>query len=319
MKAAVYYETGGPEVFRFEDVDDPVCHPRGVLVDVEAVSIEGGDVLSRAGGVMATTPHIVGYQSAGTIREIGAEVTDREVGQRVTTVNPFGSHASMRSVPVQSTWIVPDGLSIDEASAVPIPFGTADDCLFEFGHLTPSETVLVQGGGGAVGLAAIQLAKRCGARVFATASTDAKLERLAEFGVDAGINYRDADLVQAVKDLTDGHGVDLVVDPVGGEVLVQSLQCLAPRGRVVSVGNASRGERNLDPSQIGPNRSLTSVSLAAEMGTGRVYAMIEAHLRDIAAGELKVVIDSVFPLWEAVAAHAHIEARQAFGRVLLKP
>ncbi|MDP6606006.1 MAG: zinc-binding alcohol dehydrogenase family protein, partial [Dehalococcoidia bacterium] len=263
MKAAVYYETGGPDVFRYEDVDDPVCHSRGVLVDIEAVSIEGGDVLNRAGGVMATTPHIVGYQAAGTIREVGADVTNRAVGQRVTTVGPFGSHAAIRSVPAQSTWLVPDGLSIEEATAVPIPFGTADDCLFEFGHLAPAETVLVQGGGGAVGLAAIQLAKRAGARVFATASTDAKLERLAGFGVDEGINYRDGDLVQAVNDLTGGADVDLVVDPVGGEVLGQSLQCLAPRGRAVSVGNASRGERNLDPSQIGPNRSPTSVSLAA--------------------------------------------------------
>jgi threonine dehydrogenase-like Zn-dependent dehydrogenase len=166
--------------------------------------------------MMATTPHIVGYQAAGTIREVGADVTDREVGQRVTTVGPFGSHAAIRSVPSQSTWLVPDGLSIEEASAVPIPFGTADDCLFEFGHLAPAETVLVQGGGGAVGLAAIQLAKRAGARVFATASTDAKLERLAEFGVDEGINYRDADLVQAVNDLTDGvaKGVSPTLAPV---------------------------------------------------------------------------------------------------------
>ena len=319
MKAAVYYETGGPEVFKYEDVPDPICHPRGVLVAIEAVSIEGGDVLNRAGGEMPSTPHIVGYQAAGTISQVGAEVSDFAVGQRVVTTGAFGSHAAMRSVPAQSAWAVPDDLSTEQAAGVPIAFGTADDCLFEFGRLTAGETVLIQGGGGGVGLAAIQLAKRAGARVFATASTDEKLERLGAFGLDEGINYRDGDLVQAVRDLTDGRGVDLVVDPVGGEVLAQSLEVLGRRGRVVSVGNASRGERRIDPSQLGPNRSLTSVSLAAEMGTPRVYEMIERHLREIAAGELTVVIDSSYPLSEAAAAHAHIESRAAFGRVLLTP
>lgn len=319
MKAAVYYETGDPSVLKYEDVPDPTCHPRGVVIAVEAISIEGGDVLARAGGALATTPHITGYQNAGTIVEVGAAVTDREVGQRVVALAPFGSHASMRSVPVQSTWLIPDELSIEEGAAVPVAFGTADDCLFEFGLLSPDETVLVQGAGGAVGLAAVQLAKRAGARVFGTASTNEKLNRLTEYDLDEGINYRDQDLVQAVRELTDGRGVDVVVDPVGGEVLGQSLACLAPRGRCISVGNASRGKRDLDPSQLGANRTLTSVSLAAEMGTDRVYTMIAAHLRDIVAGELRVVIDSSYPLDQAAEAHAHIESRAAFGRVILTP
>ena len=320
MKAAVYYETGGPEVFRYEDVPDPTCHPRGVLVEVQAISIEGGDVLSRAGGEMAGRPHIVGYQNAGVIREAGAEVDDREPGQRVVTVNPHGSHAELRSVPVRSTWAVPDGLSIEQAACVPIPFGTADDCLFEFGHLREGETVLIQGGGGGVGLAAIQLAKRAGARVLATASTDGKLERLAEFGMDEGINYADRDLVAAVMELTGGNGVDLVVDPVGGDVLQQSIACLSYRGRAITVGNASRGGRSVDVSGLSQgNRSLTGVFLGAEIAQDRAYEMIARHLRDIAAGELRVVIDRTFPLSQAAAAHAYIESRQAVGRVMLTP
>ena len=319
MKAAVYYETGGPEVFRYEDVPDPVCHPRGIIVQVEAISIEGGDVLHRAGGDLPSRPHIVGYQCGGTIVEAGEQVADRAPGQRVVVTLPSGSHAERVSVPARSSWLVPDGLEMREAACVPIAFGTADDCLFEFGGLRAGETVLVQGGAGGVGLAAIQLAKRAGASVLATASSDEKLARLREFGLDHGINYRAHDLVAAARELTAGRGVDLVVDPVGA-TLDQSLACLAYRGRVSFVGNAGRGDTRIDarPLMLG-NQSLTGVYLGAEMNTERVHGMIARHLDDVASGALKVVIDRAYPLAEAAAAHAYIESRQAFGRVVLIP
>lgn len=320
MKAAVYYETGGPEVFKYEEMDDPTCHPKGIIVDIEAISIEGGDVLGRAGGMLRTNPHIVGYQSAGTIREVGAEVTDRKPGQRVVTSGGDGSHASVRSVPVRGSWLIPDGMDIKIAAGIPIPFGTADDCLFEFGRLKKGETALIQGGGGGVGLAAIQLAKRAGARVFATASTDEKLERLKEFGMDEGINYVDKDLVPEVMRLTDNRGVDVVVDPVGGETLQKSINALGYRGRCITVGNASRGgmKHEIGGLMTG-NRSITGVFLGAEIGGDRAYNMIQDRINEVAAGELKVVIDSEFPLSDAAGAHAHIESRKAFGRVLLIP
>ncbi len=173
-------------------------------------------------------------------------MTTFKVGDHAVTVSAFGSHAARRAVAAATAWRVPDGLDIALAACVPIPFGTADDCLFEFGRLARGESVLIQGGAGGVGLAAIQLAKRAGARVFATASTDAKLDRLREFGMDEGINYSHDDLVAAVMRATDNRGVNLVVDPVGGDVLAQSLRCIGYRGRVVTVGNASRGERNYD-------------------------------------------------------------------------
>lgn len=319
MKAAVYYETGAPDVFRYEELPDPACHPRGLLVRVEAISIEGGDVLHRAGGEMTARPHIVGYQCAGTVVEAGSEVLDYRPGDRVVATMPNGSHASLVSVPARSAWPVPAGMDIREAACVPIPFGTADECLFEFGRLKTGETVLIQGGAGGVGLAAIQLAKRAGATVLATASSDEKLERLKEYGLDRGINYRERDLVPAVREATAGRGVDLVVDPVG-TTLQQSFACLAYRGRCITVGNAGRSDRRVD---IGPlmsgNQSLTGVYLGAEMATERVRGMIAAHLQDVAGGRLKVVIDREFPLSDAAAAHAFIESRRAFGRVLLIP
>ena len=212
MKAAVYYETGPPDVFRYEDVPDPVCQTAGVVIEVQAISIEGGDTLHRLGGELAARPHVVGYQAAGVLREVGSDVADRKLGQRVVAITPHGSHAELMSVPASSTWVVPAGLDIEKAAALPIAFGTAHDCLFEFGHLEPGETVLIQAGAGGVGLAAIQLAKRAGATVLATASSDEKLARLKDFGVDHTINYKERDFVAAVREITAGRGVDLAVD-----------------------------------------------------------------------------------------------------------
>jgi len=322
MKAAVYYETGPPSVFKYEEVQDPPCHPYGILIDVKAVSIEGGDVLNRALGVMASRPHIVGYQCAGIVREVGANVTDRFVGQRVVATAPYGSHAAILASPVRATWPIPDGLDLERAACVPIPFGTADDCLFEFGHLKAGETVLIQAGAGGVGLAAVQLAKRAGATVLATASTDEKLERLREFGLDHGINYATDDFVEVCRKLTDGKGVDLVVDSVGGKTLEGSIKSLAYRGRVISIGQTSRSGRTPDIALLSEgNRSLTGMTFGLEMALNTEHArgIVARHLEDVAAGTLRVVIDRTFPLSEAAAAHAYIESRKAFGRVLLIP
>src|SRR3954452_22876493 len=216
MKAAVYYETGSPDVFRYEDVPDPVCGPGSVLIEVEAISIEGGDTLNRLGGAMTSTPHIVGYQCAGTVREVADDVTDRSVGQRVVATMMWGSHAAQVAVPAQITWPIPDGADIIACACVPVAFGTADDCLFEFGHLEAGETVLIQAGAGGVGIAAIQLAKRAGATVLATAASDERLAKLTELGMDHGINYSHDNWVAQVREHTGGAGVNLVVDSVGG-------------------------------------------------------------------------------------------------------
>ena len=320
MKAAVYYETGGPEVLRYEDVPDPVCGPRDVLVSVEAISIEGGDTLNRAGGEMATTPHVVGYQCAGTIIEVGTDVTDRAVGQRVVTSFLWGSHAELRAVPATVTWPVPDGADLVAVACVPIAFGTADDCLFEFGHLRAGETVLVHAAAGGVGIAAIQLAKRAGATVIATASSDERLERVRSLGIDHAVNYAHDGWVDAVRAATGGRGVDLVVDSVGGRVLAASVQCLVYRGRLISVGSAGRDPQPFDISVLGMgNHSLTGVFLGAEITGPRAYAMIARQIDDVATGALQVLVDRTYQLAEAAEAHAYLESRQAVGRVVLIP
>jgi NADPH2:quinone reductase len=291
-------------------------------VQVEAISIEGGDTLNRLGGVLSGTPHIVGYQCAGTVVSVGGEVTTVRPGDRVVTVGVDGSHAELRAVGEAFCWVIPPGLSTEEAACVPVPFGTADDALFEFGHLQPGETALVHAGASGVGIAAIQLAHRAGAQVLATASSAERLGRLGELGLDHGINYSAGNFADEVRRLTGGKGADVILDSIGGSVLAQSLSCLAYRGRCITFGDAGREEaQRLDiASMRGNNQTLVGYFLGAELFLGtRAHSVIAGHLADIAAGKLAVVIDRRFPLEEAGEAHAFIESRQAFGRVLLIP
>jgi NADPH:quinone reductase len=319
MKAAVYYANGGPDVFRYEEVPDPVAQPGQVLIEVGAISIEGGDLLNRARGPLVYTPHIVGYQCAGSVREVAEGVSDFRAGDRVVAFMPHGSHAELAAANAATTWKVPDRVELQAAATVPVAFGTADQCVFDFGRLREGETVLVQGAAGGVGLAALQLAKRAGATVLGTASSQARLDRLKEFGLDHGINYKDQDLVEVVKDLTGGRGVDLVVDPVGS-TLKDSIRCLAFRGRCVIAGNAGRGETTIDAWRLMMRaQTLSGVLTGVEMHQPNVYAMIQRHIQDVGAGALRMPVDWTFPLSEAEAAHAFIESRQAFGRVLLIP
>jgi len=321
MKAAVYYENGGPDVFRYEEVADPECHRKGIVIRVEAVSIEGGDTLNRFRGALATKPHIVGYQAAGEVIEVGEEVENIRVGDKVVTTGGFGSHAQLRAVPARTAWVIPPGMNIQHAAAIPVPFGTADDCLFEFGRMKKGEIVLVQAGASGVGVAAIQLAARAGASmVLATASSDERLDKLKPYGLTHGINYQRDDVVAEVARLTDKHMADVIVDPVGGPTLQTSILSLAYRGRVSMVGQAGREPMKVDVgSMMGGNRQLSGVFLGAEIATDRVHDNIQKLIEDVAKGELKVLIDRTFPLASAADAHRYIESRQAVGRVLLIP
>jgi NADPH:quinone reductase len=322
MKAAVYDETGGPDVLRYDKVPDPVVRPGGVVIEVGAVGVQGGDLLHRQSGDLPSAPHIVGYQAAGVVREVGEGVERLAVGQPVVATMFAGSHAELVSVPAASVWPLPDGLSVRDAAGVPIEFATAHDCLFEFGGLQPGETVLIQAGAGGVGLAAVQLAKAAGATVMATASSDQRLQRLREYGLDHPINYRTGDVVGEVMAVTERRGVDLVVDPVGGRVLETSIAALAYRGRISWVGRAGRDDDVPDVWPIAmKNGTLTGVFLGAEMmiQPGRTHTLVADLLDRVASGELHVVIDRTYPLAEAADAHRYIESRQAFGRVLLIP
>lgn len=320
MFAAAIEINGGPEVFAYRELPDPVCPDDGLVIDVEAISIEGGDLLARAMSPLKIVPHVVGYIAAGTVVEVGNAVTTRKVGERVVTLHGDGSHATKRAVSAAMAWPIPDGVSTQDAACVPVAFGTAFECLFTAGDLQPGQTVLIHAGSGGVGMAAIQMAKLAGATVIATASSADKLERLKAFGMDHGINYAEQDFVNATQKLTGAKGVDVVIDSVGGKTLSDSVKVLGWRGRLISVGIAARGGSSVDAFSLwARNNTLHGVLLATALRAEypRSFAMIGECLARVASGELKVQIAKVFPLSEAAAAHAYIEGRHAFGRVVM--
>jgi NADPH2:quinone reductase len=322
MKAAVIYENGPPDVLRYEDVPDPACPDGCVLLDVEAISIEGGDLLARAGSPPPSTPYIVGYLSAGTVIEVGAGVEGPAVGEKVVALNANGSHAEKRAVPAMMTWPVPDGLDPAVAACIPVAYGTAQECLFTAASLEQGQTVLIQAGAGGVGMAAIQMAKQAGATVISTASSDEKLERLKPLGLDHGINYANESFVDRVRELTDGRGVDVILDSIGGKNLVDGIEALAYRGTLVSVGVAARSGSDVEAKLLwGKNNTLRGVYLGGAMLAeyARVHPMISDLIGRVASGDLHVEIDRSFPLAEAAAAHEYLEGRNAFGRVVMTP
>lgn len=322
MRAAVYDRNGGPEVFRIENVAQPTCNPNDVLIKVHTVSIEGGDSISRESVPPATSAHIVGYQCAGEIVEVGAEVKNRKVGQLVVCVVMSGSHAEYVAAPAAMTWVLPSGMNVDIASTVPVAFSTANECLFAVGKLQRDQSVLIHAGSGALGLALIQMAKRAGATVFSTSSDDAKLERLKGYGVDVAINNVREDFVQVVKARTDGQGVDLVVDSIGGKNLLRSVSSLKYAGRAITVGESGRDREGFNSLVLWANcTSLHGVAMPRvyEAEYERCHAVVATLLEEISREELRVEIDRIFPLSEVVAAYEYILSRKAFGRVLLRP
>jgi NADPH:quinone reductase len=322
MKAAVYYENGGPDVLKYEEIADPKCAADGVVVDVQFISLEGGDSLHRARSPFTDRPHVVGYQCAGTIREVGPKVTARKVGQKVVVLVPSGSHAARVAAPAVTTWLVPEGADLRAVACVPVAFGTAHEALFELGRLERGQTVLVHAGAGGVGLAAIQLAKAAGARVVTTASSDEKLSRLRELGADHGVNYKTSPLAEGVAKAVGANGVHLVIDPVAGKTLQDSVECLAYRGRIVNLGFAGRDMSLFNPLPMWwKNASLVGMSLTASLKyeLARVHAAIDECIARVVRGELRVIIDREFALEHAARAHEYVESRAAFGRVVMVP
>ncbi|MBC9176189.1 quinone oxidoreductase family protein [Pseudoroseomonas ludipueritiae] len=319
MKAAVYDTAGEPRVLHYRDVADPPCPPDGVLIRVEAISIEGGDLINRASTPPPTPGYILGYAAAGEVVAVGSQVRNRLTGQKVTSFDLCGSHAAMRAARASRTWLVPDGLDTAAAAALPISFGTAYHCLFTRGGLGEGETVLIQGGAGGVGLAAIQLAHQAGATVIATVSGRERTQRLAALGLTHAIDHRTTDVVEEVMRLTDGRGVNLVVDPVGS-TLGSSLASLQPEGRLVFVGNAGRAALDLDlwPA-LQANQSLMGVFMGTQLEKPEVYRTVSQMLQRAARDQLEVTIDRRFALADAALAHAYAEGNSILGRVVLLP
>jgi NADPH2:quinone reductase len=319
MKAAVYDVEGVPGVLKYVDIPDPVAGPDDILISVEAISIEGGDLINRRSTPPPRPSWVIGYAAAGTVVAVGSRVRSRTVGDRVTAFNLQGSHAERWVVPAERTWLIPDGVETAEAAVLPISFATAHHCLFTRGMLRHGETVLIQAAAGGVGLAAVQLASQAGAMVIAVASGTQRRSRLLELGADHVVDRAANNVVDSVRQLTHGSGVDLVIDPVG-TTLPASLSVLAPEGRLVFVGNAGGSSLTVDlwpPMQS--NQTLMGVFMGPLFERPGVRASVDDMLQALATRRIRVVIDRIFPLANAAAAHEFAETAKPLGRIVMKP
>ena len=319
MKAAVYDVEGAPGVLKYVDVPEPVTGPDDILISVEAISIEGGDLINRRSTPPPLPLWIGGYAAAGTVVAVGSKVRSRTVGDRVAAFHMQGSHAERWAVPAERTWLIPDGVGMAEAAALPISFGTAHHCLFTRGMLRQGETVLIQAAAGGVGLAAVQLASQAGATVIAVVSGTQRRGRLRELGADHVVDRTKDNIVDSVRQYTHGTGVDLDIDP-GGTTLPVSLSALAPEGRLVFVGNAGGGSLTVDlwPA-MQSNQTLMGVFMGPLFARHGVRTSVDEMLQAVAAGRVTVVIDRIFPLANAAAAHEFAETAKPLGRIVMKP
>lgn len=319
MKAAVYDAAGAPGVLRYADIPTPDVGPDEVLIAVEAISIEGGDLINRRSTPPPHSSWVVGYAAAGTVVAVGSNVASRRVGERVTAFGMQGSHAELWAVPAGRTWLIPDGVEAVDAAILPISFGTAHHCLFARGALAHGETVLIQAAAGGVGLAAVQLAAQAGATVIAVASGTQRSSRLRELGAHHVVDRTAYNVVDAVRQITHGAGTNLVLDPVG-TTLQDSLAALAPEGRLVFVGNAGGGNLAVDlwPAMQG-NQTLSGVFMGPLFERPAIRSTVDELLQAVADGRIYTVIDRIFPLAQAAAAHAYAETAKPLGRVVMRP
>lgn len=320
MRAVVYERNGGPEVLELRDLPDPQAGDGQVLIQTEYISIEGGDILNRRLVPPPHQPFVPGYQVAGTVIDIGRDVEGITAGQKVAAFGWSGSHAELFCTRREYVFPVPPGMDLALASTVPVPFGTADDALFELGQLQAGETVLIQGAAGGVGLAAIQLASRAGATVVGTSSSEERLQRLRDYGLEHGINYRTENIAERCRDITAGRGVELVIDLAGGAGVEQLLEAIAYRGRYGIVG-ASTGDlpsfRFFD--LIRKSLHVYGTSFGREMHTERARKLVNRLMDEVATGQLRMPVERIFPLTCAREAHDYVENGHPFGRVLMGP
>jgi NADPH:quinone reductase-like Zn-dependent oxidoreductase len=326
VRAVRIHEDGGPEVLVLEDVPDPEPAAGEVLVRLHASALNHLDVWIRKGLPSVPKPRILGADGAGVVEALGEGVSGFEPGDRVVlnpgieagggSIHVIGEHgdgtnAELIAVPATNVHPIPDGLSFEQAAAFPLVFETAYRMLVTRARLQEGEWVFAWGIGSGVSTAALAIAKALGARVIVTSSSDAKLERARELGADLAVNHATGDVYEAVKEATEGHGADVVVEHVGEATWEQSLNLVAYGGRVTVCG-ATTGPN--PPAQLHRVWWKQLTVLGSTMGTGEDFA---GAYDLIANGRARPVVDEVFPLEEIRAAHERMEAGEQLGKIVL--
>jgi NADPH2:quinone reductase len=322
MKAVRVHSFGGPEVLRYEEVPLPEPGSGEARVKIEVAGVNFIDIYHRTGQYRGQLPMILGMEAAGVVDVVGAGVTEVRPGDRVAYAMQQGSYAEYAIVPAWKLVPVPDEIDNRLAAAVMLQGMTAHYLTHSTYPLQPGDTALVHAAAGGVGLLLVQLAKRRGARVIGTVSTEEKARLAREMGADEVILYTQSDFEAEVRRITDGRGVDVVYDSVGKATFDKSLNCLRPRGYLVLYGQSSGAVPPLDPQVLNAKGSLflTRPSLGHYAATRKeLLERANDLFQWMAAGELVVRVDQTYPLTEAAAAHRYMEGRQTKGKVLLFP
>lgn len=322
MKAIRVYAPGGLEALRYEETALPEPQAGEVRVQVSAVGLNFIDVYQRSGQYKMPLPFTPGVEASGVVDKVGLDVEGVAVGDRVAYCMQPGAYGDYAIAPAWKLVPVPPSISLEVATALMVQGMTAHYLASSTFPLAPGQTALIHAAAGGTGRLLVQIAKRRGARVIATAGTPAKVELARSAGADEVILYTAVDFAPEVKRLTGGRGVDVVYDSVGRTTFAQGLDCLRPRGMMVLWGQASGAVEPFDPQILNQKGSLylTRPSLGAYMADRAELLQRAGDLFAwFAAGELDVRIDRTFALADAAAAHAYIEGRQTVGKVLLMP
>ncbi|MTD15537.1 zinc-binding dehydrogenase [Nakamurella sp. YIM 132087] len=326
MLAVVVDQPGGPEQLRIAEVPDPVPGPGEVLLDVAATAVNRADLLQRQGHYPPPpgASEILGLECAGTVAALGAGVTGWSVGDAVCALLAGGGYAQRVAVPVTQLLPVPDGLTLEQAAALPEVTCTVWSNLVLVGGLRRGQWLLVHGGASGIGTMAIQVGLLLGARVIVTASRPDALQECLALGAEAAINYTEEDFVERVRDITGGHGADLVLDLVGAKYLARNIAALADGGRIVVIGMQGGAKAELDLGallQIRGSVTATALRTRPLVGPGSKAEVIDAVRRDlwpaIADGRVRPVIDEVVPLVEIAAAHARLAEGGHVGKIVV--
>ncbi len=322
MHAIRFDRTGGPEVLEHVQLDDPSPGPLDVVVEVAAAGVNFIDTYHRSGLYPVDLPSGLGSEGAGTVVATGDQVSSIQVGDRVAWTGAMGSYATHVAMEADRVVRVPDDLDLEVAGAVMLQGMTAHYLSHSTAPLGSDDTVLVYAAAGGVGRLLVQLAKRRGARVLACTSTDEKAEHVLALGADEVIRYRDVDVPAAVRELTDGNGVDVVYDSVGADTWEDSLDSLRPRGLCVFYGNASGPVPPLNLQELAKRGSLftTRPTLFAYIATHDELTWRASSLFDlIRSDQLDVLVHERYPLAEAGRAHTDLESGTTSGKLLLIP
>jgi putative PIG3 family NAD(P)H quinone oxidoreductase len=323
MKAIVVAAPGGPEVLELRELPDPSPAEGEVAIEVRATALNRADLLQRRGlyPPPAGASPVLGLECSGVVSEVGPGVASLSVGDRVMALLGGGGYAERVCVHERLCLPIPDRLSFEQAAAVPEAFLTASEALFGLGRLRAGEWALIHAAGSGVGTAALQLSRTAGARVIATAS-ERKLERVSALGAERVVARDEDDFVKAALEVTDGRGVDVVLDLVGAKYLARHQECLAVLGRHVVVGLVGGAKAELDLSRVLSRRhSILGLVMRTRPLADKI-GVVERFRRDswgrLAEGVLEATVDSVFALADARSAHERMETNATFGKIVLK-